>query len=129
MAGGMLALDVVAGRGQTRRVRVRMRLATVPAAQAAHATRGPFPHGGAALRAVPGEEEGQPVGVHPSSFWAAVPWALCAGHEGSRQAARVRDTTLRACSESDCARTHRFRPRSDPRRSLAARARGVWPGP
>jgi DNA mismatch repair protein MutH len=76
MAGGMLALDVVAGRGQTRRVRVGMCLATVHAAQAAHHTRGAFPHGGVALRAVPGQERGQPVGVHTSSFWATVRWAL-----------------------------------------------------
>ena len=56
MAGGMLVLEVVAGCGQTRRVRVRMRLAAVQAAQAAHETRGPFPHCGVALRAVPGQE-------------------------------------------------------------------------
>jgi hypothetical protein len=76
MAGGMLALEVVAGRGQTRRVRVRVRLATVQAAQAAHHIRGPFPHGGVALRAAPGKEHGQPVGVHTSSFWATGRWAL-----------------------------------------------------
>jgi hypothetical protein len=56
VAGGMLVLEVVAGRGQTRCVRVRMRLATVPATQAAHDPRGPLPHGGVALRAVPGKE-------------------------------------------------------------------------
>jgi hypothetical protein len=56
MAGGMLALEVVAGCGQTRRVRVCMRLAAVQAAQAVHETRGPFPHCGVALRAVPGKE-------------------------------------------------------------------------
>jgi hypothetical protein len=76
MAGGMLVLEVVAGRGQTRRVRVRVRLATVHAAQAAHHTRGSFPHGGVALRAMPGQERGQPVGAHTSSFWATVWWAL-----------------------------------------------------
>jgi hypothetical protein len=56
MAGGMLVLEVVAGRGQTRRMRIRVRLATVQAAQAAHHTRGSFPHGGVALRAVLGKE-------------------------------------------------------------------------
>jgi hypothetical protein len=85
MAGGMLVLEVVAGRGQNRRVRVRMRLATVQAAQAAHHPRGPFPHCGVALRAVPGKEQDQPVCVHTSSLWAAVRWTLLAAHEGSRQ--------------------------------------------
>jgi hypothetical protein len=74
VAGGMPALEVVADRGQLLRVRVRVRLATVPAAQAAHHIHGPFPHGGVALRAVSGKKHGQPVGVHTSSFWATVRW-------------------------------------------------------
>jgi hypothetical protein len=85
MAGGMLVLEVVAGRGQTRLVCVRMHLATVQAAQAAHHSRGPVPHWGVALRAVPGKEHGQPVCVHTSSLWATVLWTLFAAHEGSRQ--------------------------------------------
>jgi hypothetical protein len=76
MAGGMPALEVVEGGVQLLRVRVRMRLATVQAAEAAHHPRGPLPHWGVALRAMPGKEHGQPVGVHTSSFWATVWWAL-----------------------------------------------------
>jgi hypothetical protein len=70
MAGGMPALEVVESSVKMLLVRVRMRLATVQAAQAAHHTRGPFPHCGVALRAVPSKEHGQSVGVHTSSFWA-----------------------------------------------------------
>ena len=76
MAGGMPAVDVVEGGVQLLRVRVRMRLAAVQAAQAAHHTRGPWPHGAVALRAVLGEEHGQPVGVHTSALWATRRWAL-----------------------------------------------------
>ena len=76
MAGGMPALDVVEGGVQLLLVRVRMRLAAVQAAQAAHHTRGPWPHGAVALRAVLGEEHGQPVGVHTSALWATRRWAL-----------------------------------------------------
>ena len=68
MAGGMLVLEVMAGRRQPRRVRVRMRLATVQAAQATHHPRAPFPQGGVALRTVPGKEQGQPVCVHTFSL-------------------------------------------------------------
>ena len=82
----MLVLEVVAGRGQTRLVRVRMRLATVQAAQGVHHPRGPVPHWVMALRAVPGQEHGQPpVCVHTSSLWATVRWTLFAVHERSRQ--------------------------------------------
>jgi hypothetical protein len=76
MAGGMPALDVVEGGVQLLRVRVRMRLAAVQAAQAAHHTRGPWPHGEVAQRAVLGEEHGQSVGVHTSALWATRRWAL-----------------------------------------------------
>ncbi len=76
MAGGMPALNVVEGDIQPLRVRVRMRLAAAQAAQAAHHTRGPLPHGDVALRAVLGEEHGQPVDVHTSSLWAPLRWAL-----------------------------------------------------
>jgi hypothetical protein len=76
MAGGMPAVDVVEGGVQLLRVRVRMRLAAVQATQAAHHTRGPWPHGAVALRAVLGEEHGQPVGVHTSALWATRRWAL-----------------------------------------------------
>ena len=86
MAGGMLVLEVVAGRGQTRRMRIRVRLATVQTAQAAHHPCVRFPHGGVALRTVPGNEHGQPVCMHTSSLWATVRWALLAARKGSRQA-------------------------------------------
>ena len=75
MAGSMLVLEVVAGRGQTRRMRIRVHLATVQAAQAAHHPCVRFPHGGVALRTVPGQAHGQPAGVHTSSCWATGAWA------------------------------------------------------
>ena len=76
MAGGVPAVDLTEDLVQLRRMGVRMGLAAVPPAPLAHHTRGPFPHGGVAQRAVPGKEQGQPVGVHTSSFWATVQWAL-----------------------------------------------------
>ena len=72
----MRVLEVAAVGVQLLSVRIRVRLATVQAAHAAHHTRGPLPHSGAALRAVLGQEHGQPVGVHTSSFWATRRWAL-----------------------------------------------------
>jgi hypothetical protein len=76
MAGGMPTVEVVKGGVQALLVRVRMRLATVQAAQTAHHTRGPFPHGDVALWAALGKEHRQSVCVHTSPLWATLRSAL-----------------------------------------------------